>query len=100
MLRITANAERLLDDLETIDWSRSLKEMQRTGSAAPRGGGGVLKFWGQARSQAAGKAPRLHHPAGHLVGATYMVLAPEHPLVERFCSQSPRNGSGHAGKSI
>jgi len=107
MLRITAYAERLLDDLETIDWSRSLKEMQRNWIGRSEGAEWSLKFWGQARSQAAGKAPRLHHPAGHLVGATYMVLAPEHPLVERLFAiaeewerTTPANQSDVAEKRV
>ncbi len=77
MLRITAYAERLLRDLDTIDWSDSLKEMQRN--------------W-IGRSEGA----EVHFPvAGNdlsitvfttrpdtLFGATYMVLSPEHKFVE------------------
>ena len=33
MLKITAYAERLLEDLDDLDWPESIKEMQRTGSA-------------------------------------------------------------------
>jgi leucyl-tRNA synthetase len=81
MLRITAYAERLLDDLARVEWPEAIKEMQRN--------------W-IGRSEGAEVDFRLDHvPPGvesgcfrifttrpdTLFGATYMVLAPEHPLV-------------------
>jgi leucyl-tRNA synthetase len=83
MLRITAYAERLLDDLETIEWSHSLKEMQRNWIG--RSEGAQVDF-----EIANFKSPTDGNPVkiqvfttrpDTLFGATYMVLAPEHPLV-------------------
>ena len=73
MLRITAYAERLLSDLEGIDWSHSLKEMQRNWIG--RSEGAEVDF------QIAGSAEKIRvftTRPDTLFGATYMVLSPEH----------------------
>ena len=57
MLRITAYAERLLGDLGTIEWSHSLKEMQRNWIGRSDGAEVDLP------SPASGENPGLHHPA-------------------------------------
>ncbi len=78
MLRITAYADRLLEDLETIDWSHSLKEMQRNWIG--RSEGAEVDF------QVAGRAEVVRvftTRPDTLFGATYMVLAPEHRLVDQ-----------------
>jgi leucyl-tRNA synthetase len=88
MLRITAYAERLLDDLDTIDWSDSLKEMQRNWIG--RSEGAEVKF--QVSSVQGSGTENLKLNTEHsitvfttrpdtLFGATYMVLSPEHKLV-------------------
>ena len=62
MLKITAYAERLLDDLEGLDWPESVKEMQRNWIGKSRGADVVFEI--------AGQRPRLHglhHPARHPV---------------------------------
>jgi leucyl-tRNA synthetase len=93
MLRITAYAERLLQDLDTIDWSDSLKEMQRTGSAA-------------AKAPTSPSASPTHSELitvfttrpDTLFGATYMVLAPEHRSSthrRRPHPGTPDNWKGH-----
>ncbi|HEV8543181.1 MAG TPA: class I tRNA ligase family protein, partial [Verrucomicrobiae bacterium] len=72
MLRITAYAERLLRDLETIDWTESLKEMQRNWIG--RSEGAEVHF------QLAGSPHRITvftTRPDTLYGATYMVLSPE-----------------------
>ena len=76
MLRITAYAERLLQDLETIQWSNSLKEMQRNwiGRSEGRGSG----FRESQRRPARGLIRVFTTRPDTLFGATYMVLAPEH----------------------
>ncbi|MCE2485537.1 MAG: leucine--tRNA ligase [Desulfurellaceae bacterium] len=89
MLRITAYAERLLAGLDQLDWPDNVKEMQRNWIG--RSEGARIRF---ALCQPDG-TPRADLPAGHdtffdvfttrpdtLFGATYCVLAPEHPLVE------------------
>ncbi len=93
MLRITAYAERLLNDLALVDWPEPIKEMQRNwigrsegaevdfrlvtslpaGRAAAKDVGGSL----------ADSSIRVFTTRPDtLFGATYMVLAPEHPLVD------------------
>ena len=76
MLRITAYAERLLNDLEGIDWSSSLKEMQRNWIGRSEGAEVTFKA-------ANGEAITVFTTRPDtLFGATYMVLAPEHKLVD------------------
>ena len=80
MLRITAYADRLLEDLEELDWPEPIKKMQRDWIG--RSEGAEVRF------------PVAGHPElaievfttrpDTLFGATYMVLAPEHPLVGRI----------------
>ncbi len=77
MLRITAYAERLLKDLDLIDWTVSLKEMQRNWIG--RSEGAEVTF----RAEAKGEPIVVFTTRPDtLFGATYMVLAPEHKLVD------------------
>jgi leucyl-tRNA synthetase len=85
MLRITAYAERLIQDLNTIDWSDSLKEMQRNWIG--RSEGAYVFF------QIQGSETRINvftTRPDTLFGATYMVLAPEHNLVEQIVTPEQR----------
>ncbi|HZL14363.1 MAG TPA: class I tRNA ligase family protein [Verrucomicrobiae bacterium] len=76
MLRITAYAERLIQDLDTIDWTDSLKEMQRNWIG--RSEGAEVKFQiSNFESQITVFTTR----PDTLFGSTYMVLSPEHKLV-------------------
>jgi leucyl-tRNA synthetase len=77
MLRITAYAERLLADLDTIQWSDSLKEMQRNWIG--RSEGAEVDF-SIADSREVIRVFTTRPDT--LFGATYMVLAPEHKLVD------------------
>src|SRR5438105_2403727 len=86
MLRITAYAERLLKDLDTIDWSESLKEMQRNWIG--RSEGAEVDF------PVADCPERIRvftTRPDTLFGATYMVLAPEHKLVEQVTTPDRRD---------
>jgi leucyl-tRNA synthetase len=76
MLRITRYADRLLEDLEGLDWPDSVKEMQRNWIG--RSTGADITF--RLRDHDAGIEVFSTRP-DTLFGATYMVLAPEHPLV-------------------
>ena len=76
MLRITAYAEKLLADLDTIEWSDSLKEMQRNWIG--RSEGAEVDFQIEGRSE---KIRVFTTRPDTLFGATYMVLSPEHRLV-------------------
>jgi len=104
MLRITAYAERLLADLENLDWPESIKIMQRnwigksTGAEVdfPLEGAGTDEWFSQrARSgfpavEEDGVIRVFTTRPDTLFGATYMVLAPEHPLVERITTDGHR----------
>src|SRR5580698_8804422 len=86
MLRITRYAERLLQDLESIDWSDSLKEMQRNWIG--RSEGAEVDF------QIAGSSERIRvftTRPDTLFGATYLVLAPEHKLVDQITTAEYRD---------
>ncbi|MCW5558450.1 MAG: leucine--tRNA ligase, partial [Verrucomicrobiae bacterium] len=79
MLRITAYAERLLEDLDTIDWTDSLKEMQRNWIGRSEGAQVIFAVEGSAETITV-----FTTRPDTLFGATYMVLSPEHPLVPRI----------------
>jgi leucyl-tRNA synthetase len=83
MLRITAYAERLLDDLALVDWPESIKEMQRNWIGKSEGAEvdfqlAPSKRWGHRVESIRVFTTR----PDTLFGATYMVLAPEHSLVD------------------
>ncbi len=85
MLRITAYADRLVDDLELVDWTRAIKDMQR--NWVGRSEGAEVDFLvadGDASIRVFTTRPDT------LFGATYMVLAPEHPLVDRLTTEGQR----------
>ena len=82
MLRITAFAERLLTDLDTIDWSDSLKEMQRNWIGRSEGAEVDFQIEGNAE-----KIRVFTTRPDTLFGATYMVLSPEHKLVSEITSE-------------
>jgi leucyl-tRNA synthetase len=86
MLRITAYADRLLAGLEKIDWSDSLKEMQRNWIG--RSEGAEVHF--QVEGGPAG-IPVFTTRPDTLFGATYMVLSPEHKLVDRITTPGQKS---------
>ena len=80
-LRTTAYAERLLSGLEEIDWSASLKTIQRNWIGKSTGA--------QLHFEIDGYTERIEvftTRPDTIFGATYMVLAPEHPLTEKIIS--------------
>jgi len=80
MLRITEYAERLLHDLEELDWPEPIKLMQRNWIG--RSEGAYVDFKVVGDGPAAGETIRVFTTRPDtLFGATYMVLAPEHRLV-------------------
>jgi len=111
MLRITEYAERLLDELDELDWTESIKSLQRNwigrsegaevdfyigapGAADPAEG-----FDDWKKSRAAAPFPAEPGPdvlrvyttrPDTLFGATYMVIAPEHPFVDRLTVPAQR----------
>jgi len=80
MLKITEYAERLLQDLDGLDWSESIKEQQRNWIGKSIGASVHFKVDGFSESELAIFTTR----ADTLFGATYMVLAPEHELVKKI----------------
>jgi leucyl-tRNA synthetase len=89
MLRITAFAQRLLDDLETIDWSDSLKEMQRNWIG--RSEGAEVEFSIDATDK---KITVFTTRPDTLFGATYMVLSPEHEFVDELTTDEQHQAVG------
>jgi leucyl-tRNA synthetase len=87
MLRITTYAERLVDDLEDVDWPRPIKDMQR--NWVGRSEGAEVDFPVQIGDSVESIRVYTTRP-DTLFGATYMVLAPEHPLVDRLTVASHR----------
>ena len=85
MLKITAYAERLLDDLNDLDWSESIKEMQRNWIGKSEGAEVRFDLPGQTASITV-----FTTRPDTLFGATYMVLAPEHPLVHQITTADQR----------
>ena len=79
MMRITAYADRLVADLDRLDWPDSVKAMQRNWIG--RSEGARVRF--DVVGAPAGIEVFTTRP-DTLFGATYMVLAPEHPLVEQI----------------
>ncbi|MBK7826384.1 leucine--tRNA ligase [Nannocystis sp.] len=83
MMRITAYAERLLTDLEGLDWPASVLDMQRHWIG--RSDGAEVRFHLVHQHDADASAIEVFTTRPDtLFGATYMVLAPEHPLVQRI----------------
>jgi leucyl-tRNA synthetase len=81
MLRITAYADRLLTDLDGLDWTESLKSMQRNWIGKSTGAYADFATY-------AGDVRVFTTRADTLFGATYMVLAPEHELVDALTAES------------
>ena len=85
VLKITAYADRLLDDLALVDWPASTLEMQKNWIG--RSIGAEVEF---ALADARGSLRIFTTRPDTLFGATYMVLAPEHPLVDAVTAPQRR----------
>ncbi|OBJ73307.1 leucine--tRNA ligase [Mycobacterium sp. 1274756.6] len=77
MMRITAYSERLLEDLDVLDWPEKVKAMQRNWIG--RSTGAAVLFGSDA-----GDIEVFTTRPDTLFGSTYLVLAPEHPLVDEL----------------
>ncbi|MBN1797600.1 MAG: leucine--tRNA ligase [Spirochaetales bacterium] len=78
-LKITAYADRLLSDLDKLNWPESIKIMQRNWIGRREGANVVFDL-----EKSSGAIEVYTTRPDTLFGATYMVLAPEHPLVEKI----------------
>mgnify|MGYP001332570783 FL=1 len=90
MFRITAFADRLLEDLEGLDWPHSTLRMQAEWIG--RSEGADIDFNLQNREPIRVYTTR----PDTLFGVTFMVLAPEHPLVDALIASPPENCNGKA----
>ena len=105
MLRITAYAERLIGDLDGLDWSPGIKKLQSdwigrsTGAEVDFFLGSEAEFPTWSAARAASGLPAVANNdvlrvyttrPDTLFGATYMVVAPEHPLVEQLTAAEQR----------
>jgi len=85
MMRITAYSDRLLEDLDVLDWPDKVKTMQRNWIG--RSTGASVLF-----GTDAGDIEVFTTRPDTLFGATYMVLAPEHDLVDALAAQTWPDG--------
>ena len=102
MMRITAYSQRLLDGLDTVEWTDSLKEQQRNWIG--RSVGALVKFGlAEGFGQGAGDGDLTPSPIPHapfvevfttrvdtIYGVTFMVIAPEHELVDVITTPEQR----------
>lgn len=82
MLKITEYAERLLKDLDTLDWPDGIKEMQRNWIG--KSTGALVDFGVRGNKVGAEKITVYTTRCDTLFGATYMVLSPEHALIKNW----------------
>ncbi|MGM0777445.1 MAG: leucine--tRNA ligase [Bacillota bacterium] len=82
MLKITAYADRLLEDLDLLDWPESLKDMQRNWIGRSEGAEVTFNIEGHD-----GTFTVFTTRPDTLYGATYAVLAPEHALVDKITTE-------------
>lgn len=85
MLKITAYADRLIDDLEEVDWPESIKDMQRNWIGRSEGAEVTFAIDGSDQNFTV-----FTTRPDTLFGATYSVLAPEHKLVEQITTADQR----------
>lgn len=86
ILRITEYADRLLEDLDDLDWPESLKDMQRNWIGKSEGAELTFEIEGTDESFDA-----FTTRPDTLFGATYAVFSPEHPLVEKITTDEQRD---------
>ena len=82
-MRITAYADRLADDLDLIDWPEKVRSMQRNWIGRSQGANVVFEVIGGTEVEVFTTRPDT------LFGATFMVVAPEHPLLDEVPAEWP-----------
>ncbi|MBT2617703.1 MULTISPECIES: leucine--tRNA ligase [unclassified Bacillus (in: firmicutes)] len=86
MLRITAYADRLIDDLNDVDWPENIKDMQRNWIGRSEGAEVTFNIDGFDETFTV-----FTTRPDTLFGATYAVLAPEHPFVDKITTADQRS---------
>ena len=94
VLKITAYADRLLEDLDSVDWPEGLKRLQRNWIG--RSVGATVDFPLEGSQEHLSVFTTCAHT---LFGVTYMVLSPEHPLVEQVTTEEKRKAVHHYQKT-
>lgn len=89
MLKITAYAERLLTDVDDLDWPEGLKQMQRNWIGKSEGANITFRVQGYELSFTV-----FTTRPDTLFGATYCVFAPEHPLVKQIVTEAHKEAVG------
>jgi len=84
MLRITAYAQRLIDELDGLDWPEGIKMLQKNWIGRSEGAEVDFSIGGE-------KVTVFTTRPDTLFGATYMVLAPEHPLVDKVTTAAQKD---------
>ncbi|MCV7075843.1 leucine--tRNA ligase [Mycobacterium szulgai] len=90
MMRITAYSDRLLDDLDVLDWPEKVKTMQRNWIG--RSTGASALFSAATTGGSAAEIEVFTTRPDTLFGATYLVLAPEHELVDELVAATWPDG--------
>lgn len=88
VLKITAYADRLIDDLDLVDWPESVKEMQRNWIGRSEGASVFFPVVGDEDT----KIEVFTTRADTLFGASYVVLAPEQELVDQLTTPEHKAG--------
>jgi leucyl-tRNA synthetase len=96
MLKITAYAQRLLDDLDTVDYPARVKMAQKNWIG--RSEGAEVDFKVLASGKSAGELTVYTTRPDTLFGATYMVISPEHPLAREFADGAVREYQNASAK--
>ncbi len=98
VLKITAYADKLIEGLDSLDWPESTKRLQTNWIGRSEGAEVDFEI---ATSKAAGKKLRIFTTRPDtLYGATYMVIAPEHPLVDELVSDENKEAVEQYKKDI
>ncbi|GAA2440696.1 leucine--tRNA ligase [Streptomyces macrosporus] len=95
-MRITAYAERLLEDLDTLDWPEAIKLQQRNWIGRSEGARIEFPVAADGGEDSGERITVFTTRQDTLFGATYMVLAPEHDLVDRIVPAAWPEGTREA----
>lgn len=96
-LRITAYAERLINDFDDLEWSDSLKTMQKNWIGRSEG---AQVFFNIDGTEGEDQVEVFTTRPDTIYGATFMVLAPEHPLVEKLTTDEQKESVAEYKKYV